>query len=676
VRSKKNRWELAALLLILGVALFFRTYRLSGPHSAPPGMTHDEADTGYFVAAVYRGEPAKLEMPYSYANEPFSMYSGALFMALFGPTELVLRLHAAFFNLLMLLFLYLWARMAFGRAVALGAAALLAVSFWPVSTARFALNWQPAAALFTGAVWFLWRGWFGKGFSIFSPRSPCLRGKKVKGGRWTWLLFALCLTGSIYSYEVARATAAAVIAFGLYLALFHRERFRGGGRWFLAAMVLFGALAAPHLLEPGAWGRASTLATTWRALLAGDPKPMLATTLEALGAFTVEGDPFITYNIPGRPVFDPWMGALFYGGVALCLWRWRRPECALVLLWLAFGLAPVAVVGVWNFTSHGMGMQAVVFLPPALAAVEIGRWVKRRWGPTHPGRAQAAVGIVFAALVCLVALTTFRDYFSGWSQWPQVEDAYFHDLANATAYLNDAVPAGIITLSSPFPNFPHDPFIADLRVQRDDVSIRWSDGRGGLVFPNVTSAHLVALADAPLAASLDLPSLKLLEQGDGFDVYRWNPAADRQALLDSWSAQSNEVAVNFGDAIELVGYNLPRSAAPGELAPVTTMWRILGPAGLGTVPANAYGRSAAIFIHLLDPAGEIVAQQDRLDSPAWNWQAGDSFAQLHQITLPAGLPPGEYSLMVGVYTRPDLVRLPIVGGGGRWELGALEVVSP
>ena len=40
---------------------------------------------------------------------------------------------------------------------------------------------------------------------------------------------------------------------------------------------------------------------------------------------------------------------------------------------------------------------------------------------------------------------------------------------------------------------------------------------------------------------------------------------------------------------------------------------------------------------------------------------GDSFLQLHQFTLPSDIEPGEYQLVVGVYTLPDGRRLPLTG---------------
>jgi 4-amino-4-deoxy-L-arabinose transferase-like glycosyltransferase len=642
VSSSRER-VLVALVLLL--AVFLRLYQLD---TIPPGLTHDEAATGYFVTSVYEGARAYIQAPYGYANEAFTMYSGALFMALMGPTDLALRVHSAFFGVLMILFGYLWTRKAFNVPVALGAAALTAVSFWPISTARFALNPQPAPALFTGAVWFLW-------LALFSDKPPRSRW-------WAWLLFALFLGGSLWTYEVARATAAATGAFVVFVALTDRTRTRQQIAWLIGALALGLALGAPHVLNPDAWQRSATLATTLRALLNGDFRPLLTTTLEALGTLTWQGDPFLTYNVPGRPIFDPLMGLMFYGGLIVCACRWRRPAYTLTLLWIAAGLLPSMIVGAWNSTLHSMGMQWVVFVPPAIFAREIGDWLKRRyqvWGPR-------LVWIGFAILVFLSGALSFRDYFLQWGQWPEVRAAYFQNMAAITSYL-DRGSFSTAAISAPFPDLPHDPLIANLRVHRNDLALRWFDAQRAIVFPNTTSSLLIAPSNASihpyLAERLNLQMMeRVYTRADDidpyFDVFTWEPLATFESLVEEAMPGSlPDMPVNFG-AVALEAFVLPENVTPGETITLVTLWRILDPTMLEPVSPQNYGYSVAIFVHLLDADHTIVSQEDRLDAPAWNWQAGDAFAQIHQMATPAGLSPGQYNLRLGLYTMPDMRPLP------------------
>jgi predicted membrane-bound mannosyltransferase len=154
ISNLKSQITNVLLVILLLVAAFLRLYRLD---EIPPGVTHDEADTGYFVEVVYRtGRCSQVETPYGYAYKPFTQYSAVPFMALFGANDLALRFHAAFWGLVLVLFTYLWARRAFGVTVGLGSAAMVAVTFWTVFDSRFALNSPPCPALFTGAMYFLW----------------------------------------------------------------------------------------------------------------------------------------------------------------------------------------------------------------------------------------------------------------------------------------------------------------------------------------------------------------------------------------------------------------------------------------------------------------------------------------------------------------------------------------
>jgi hypothetical protein len=70
---------------------------------------------------------------------------------------------------------------------------------------------------------------------------------------------------------------------------------------------------------------------------------------------------------------------------------------------------------------------------------------------------------------------------------------------------------------------------------------------------------------------------------------------------------------------------------------------------------------ATVFLHLVDDAGRIVAQDDRYPLqglwPLRYWQAGDAVADLRWVRLPRGLPVGSYTVLVGVYDRATGKRL-------------------
>ena len=133
------------------------------------------------------------------------------------------------------------------------------------------------------------------------------------------------------------------------------------------------------------------------------------------------------------------------------------------------------------------------------------------------------------------------------------------------------------------------------------------------------------------------------------------------------SAATPQTVTNatFGAAIDLLGYDL---ANEGDSLRLTLYWRSAQPAG----------RSYDVFIHLLDEAGEIVAQVDEKPlaglAPTTRWQPGDLLRDPHRLPWPADLPPGTYRLAAGLFDRETMARLPLTtpaGAGDTLILGQI-----
>lgn len=113
--------------------------------------------------------------------------------------------------------------------------------------------------------------------------------------------------------------------------------------------------------------------------------------------------------------------------------------------------------------------------------------------------------------------------------------------------------------------------------------------------------------------------------------------------------------VNFGDKAELVGVDLPRrELQAGERLSLTLYWQATG----------RFEKSRTVFVHALDEAGRIAAQEDRLPGggqfPTTGWLPGEYLTDTYQILLPAA---GEYRLAIGLYDANDFSRLPVLAGG-------------
>jgi len=73
-----------------------------------------------------------------------------------------------------------------------------------------------------------------------------------------------------------------------------------------------------------------------------------------------------------------------------------------------------------------------------------------------------------------------------------------------------------------------------------------------------------------------------------------------------------------------------------------------------------------IFVHVLGAGPDPVAQGDGPplagDYPTTTWASGEVVADPHPVALPAGLLPGQYRLLVGMYDLETLARLARLDG--------------
>jgi hypothetical protein len=122
-------------------------------------------------------------------------------------------------------------------------------------------------------------------------------------------------------------------------------------------------------------------------------------------------------------------------------------------------------------------------------------------------------------------------------------------------------------------------------------------------------------------------------------------------------APTYAVDAAFQGGLALAGYDLSAAAlSPGETLAVTLYWASAGP-----LPVDY-----TVFVHLVDPDGQIVVQADSPPRagryPTTAWGANERFPDPHTLALPADLPPGPYTLVVGLYDPQSGARLPLEVG--------------
>ncbi len=154
------------------------------------------------------------------------------------------------------------------------------------------------------------------------------------------------------------------------------------------------------------------------------------------------------------------------------------------------------------------------------------------------------------------------------------------------------------------------------------------------------------------------------------------------ALADAYALGETGLGTLFGDPspnappvsaatgwIRLAGYRLTQETAPGGEILLALRWEALQP-----VAADYQ-----VFVHLLDGNGTRIAQRDgqpvQWMRPTSTWQAGEQITDRYGILLPDDLPPGLYTLLVGLYDPVTGQRLAVSAGPGDYaiELGPVHV---
>jgi hypothetical protein len=146
----------------------------------------------------------------------------------------------------------------------------------------------------------------------------------------------------------------------------------------------------------------------------------------------------------------------------------------------------------------------------------------------------------------------------------------------------------------------------------------------------------------PMDSVIDLGEIEVQGRERSFDV----PSMDQ------------EVDLRLGDAVKLLGYDLAGGlASPGGTLALTLYWQ-----GLGTTDT-----SYTVFVHVLDEQGNIVAQRDSVPGrgtlPTTSWIQDEVVTDHYEIPVAAKVPPGVYTIVVGMYDAGTAERLPVFDAG-------------
>jgi DNA-binding beta-propeller fold protein YncE len=341
-------WVLFGLVLCVGT--FFVVFRLS---EFPPGLNHDAAWEGMYSIRILNGEPYTAYANEAWGRETFTFYLKALSIKLLGATQLGVEGPSIVGGILILPFLYWWARNMFGARVAVMATLLLGASGWHLIFSR--------------------TGWRSDLQPLFTVITCCffIRGMITAG----WLDFALSgigLAATLNTYNGARAFP---LLFPLWvvLVILQSWQWRGFLRRYgtgLAAFIASFSVAVAPLVWVALtrWheftGRAAYLVGA--SSFVGNLK-----TAALLFNYWGNGDDFFV-STPGLEV--PAAIFLVFGFLWL-LARWRDERAQFVLLGLAVNILP-GIVSSPNL-NRSVGTMPFIFFVSALGVVFFARALTR-----------------------------------------------------------------------------------------------------------------------------------------------------------------------------------------------------------------------------------------------------------------------------------------------------------
>ena len=378
-----------------------------------------------------------------------------------------------------------------------------------------------------------------------------------------------------------------------------------------------------------------------------------------------------------------------------------RHSSFILVLWGAIVI--VAWLG-WTRTTWSSQGRLVFYALPVysiLMAAGLGAWLPRRVAPY-------ALGVVGTGMAILSAAMPFTVIAPAYARPPQLASAQIADIphrADVTfgealmllgydALAASAQPGDSISITlywqalkpadRDYSVFVH--LLDEDEIEKQDKGPAYP-GRGNL--PTTTLAPGQTWAETwvvPVDATSYAPAHLLWEVGlyDASTGKRL-PATDKagRALGDNLrfgqielarlpGSLYNSLSFNFGDQIELIGYDLDRRAAgPGETVNLILYWRAL----------QAPTRDYTIFAHVLGPQQTKAAAVDMQPTPSTSsWKQGQVVSSTYPLEIKA-VSPDVYDIRLGVYYftgASSFERLKILTRDGRQQqdtvsLGKLRV---
>ncbi|MGQ9554899.1 MAG: glycosyltransferase family 39 protein [Anaerolineae bacterium] len=634
--------EVATLSLILLLAALLRFYGL--------GQQSLWADEGNSWGMAIRPLAAIGPAAAGDIHPPLYYYLLNLWVRLFGTSEVGLRSLSAVCGWLLVLVTYLWARHLAGKAVATVAGAAAAISpfaiYYSQEARAYALVTLLAASSTLAGSAYLWAG---------EKQRPMVTAA---------VAYVLLAAALLWSHYLASLVLLLLNLFAFAWLLGFRKRgdaWRQARTWLLlqAAVVLSYLPWLPTMLQR---------AGGWPAISAR----------EGLGFYLLETARLFTLG-PASERMSTWAWLALIPILPALSLLWHRKR-ALVWWALVVAYALWPAVGMWLLSLLRPAYRAkflLIGLPAYHILVGAGvgglvAWLWRRW---HRRWLTALVMVLAFFPLGVNSYLGLHAYHCD----PQYARDNYRSLARFLEAVAD----------------PNDAIILNAPGQVEVFSYYY---RGlAAVYPlpqqrppqrEQLEGMLAALAQrhprvyAILWATAESDPASLVETWLDLNAYK---------ALDSWYGNvrlaTYEVppvdlplqALNaiFADKVALASYAIATEAVvPGRALAVELHWRLVEPVSReGTTPPSQY----KLFIQALDAHSNIIGQRDCAllsgHKPMDTWEGGEVLVDRQALPVFLGTPPGQYTVIAGLYDAASGVRLLLPDGSDHLILGQMQVAA-
>ncbi len=297
--------------------------------------------------------------------------------------------------------------------------------------------------------------------------------------------------------------------------------------------------------------------------------------------------------------------------------------------------------------------QTVEYLLPAyvLLAIVIG------YGLHAPRTTHHVLRITHYALLAacgVLIVLQFANNFPSFNWLRQNDDTR----AYAESLLNDAPPNAIILSNWHWANPMW--YLQQVEGVRPDVEVQYVYPRG----ETLAQSYLNAI-DAGLKTNRPVVTNMAFLAEFNASPYFFAPISAEAYQVCATPCPLPRVPVatvnaDFDQRFNLIGYHLSHTATTaGEPVTILVAYQV----------EQSPDRDYSFFVHLVTPDGSVIGQADYTVATT-RYQAGDTFAVRFAVAPLADVPPGDYTLMAGVYSGAAPLKS---NGAERISLGPLTV---